>query len=143
MTTLGTQIETFRNAMLSPTASASMLVAIERTTSIQPRVGSPAASPFSSFERASRSIFPPTNASRPNATQWSTPRMCSSTVRPASQPMTGIRNWKRPKWNARRKTCRKVSRLRARPAPTATARASIASPTAIPATSIQGMAPPS
>jgi len=59
ITTLAVQTETRMNAMLSPTARASMLVAMESVTSMGPRVGSVREVIFFS-ERASLSILPPT-----------------------------------------------------------------------------------
>jgi len=56
--------------MLKPTASASILVAMDNSTKVYPLVGS-LLDPLSFFfPNASRIIFPPTNASSPNASQW-------------------------------------------------------------------------
>ena len=44
-----------------------------------------------------RIILPPMNASRMKASQWSKPAMTFLKPRPASQPMTGISVWNKPK----------------------------------------------
>ena len=53
------------------------------------------------------------------------------TVKPRTHPITGIRNWKKPNVSERRKKCTTVTRLRAQPAQTDTAKASMASATAM------------
>jgi hypothetical protein len=65
---LGNNIETCKKAKLSPTDSASILVAKESMRSMVPRVGS-AFSRERSLPRDSHSILPPTNTNNPNATQ--------------------------------------------------------------------------
>src|SRR3990172_4050571 len=131
ITTAGYQIPTRSTPRLNPTARASMLVATDRTISEAPRVGSRPASPAFSPATASWIIFPPMNRSRPKASQWSYPERNRSTERPAIQPTTGIRNWKNPKCQARRRVWRAETVPRAIPVATATAKASIASPRAI------------
>src|SRR5512146_19295 len=69
---------------------------------------------------------------RANASQWSYPEIYRSTDSPASQPITGIRNWNRPKCQERRKVWRPDTFPSTMPVAMATARASMASPTAIP-----------
>jgi len=98
LTALGYHTGTRNIAMLKPTASASMLVAMESNTRITPRVGSPASSTLAGFSPA-RIIRTATKARRARAIQWSNEETTGSTVSPSLQPTTGIRNWKSPKWN--------------------------------------------
>ena len=68
MTMAGYQIVTPINPKLKPTARASMLTAMESSTIVQPREGSVFCCSVSRSKPA-RIIRPPTNTSRPKATQ--------------------------------------------------------------------------
>ena len=57
--TLGYHIATFSTPRLMPTAKASILVAIDRYSSVTPLVGSHGNSDFEPFPKASKIIFPP------------------------------------------------------------------------------------
>lgn len=53
--------------------------------------------------RADRIILIPTRASRTKAIQWPKEEILLNKLLPRNQPRTGIRNWKNPKWNDKRK----------------------------------------
>jgi len=134
ITTAGYQIETLSKAKLNPIARASTLVATESTTSITPRLGSCSIT-FSSSLKADRIIWTATPIRSPKAIQWSNNWTYRATVRPASQPRIGIRNWNKPKWNDNRNIDREPWVAPDDPAPTDTAKASADSPSAIRRTS--------
>ena len=90
ITRAGNHIETLINAILSPTARASMLVATESSTRLDPFVGSSRDSLFSDFLKTDLSILTLTNASRPKATQWSYLSIKARMDSPAPHPITGI-----------------------------------------------------
>ena len=70
ITAAGIHTATFNMAKVRPTARASMLVATENTTRLQPRVGSPrSARDSSDADRASRMAFTPMKESSPKAIQ--------------------------------------------------------------------------
>jgi len=71
-------------------------------------------------------------ASRPKAIQWSTPPIHCATDMPASQPTTGMKNWKKPKCQARRTVMRGPTTVAFNPTPMETAKASMARPIATP-----------
>ena len=73
MMTAGRAIPASRNASVRPTASASMLVAIERTSSSRPFVGSrrPLPPPCTPSRSTPHHLPADKSARRPNAGQWS------------------------------------------------------------------------
>ncbi len=85
--TAGT-ISTSRKANVTPTASASILVATARASIVRGEKESLRFS--SSFLTASRIIFAPISASSTNAIQWSMFLIRLSNCLPSSHPITGI-----------------------------------------------------
>jgi hypothetical protein len=91
------KISIFAKARDNPTASASMLVATAKVSRKNPLEKSFFRFSFSSSWNDYHIIFPPTNASKAKATQWSTSAIRPTTVSPRSQPIAGINAWKKPK----------------------------------------------
>ena len=93
MTAAESRIWTLIKAIDTPTARASMLVAMASTHSRRAdRSGGASSSSPQPRRRDSHAILPPMTASRPKATQWSTASMYWLTLLPSSQPRRGIRN---------------------------------------------------
>ncbi len=116
---------------VTPTASASMLVATASVSSTRVPKGSPAGRSASSpGERASHNIFPPIAPRRTKAIQWSHASTSGPTRRPRYHPSNGISAWKPPKNTATRSAWCQRSRATPMPRVAAAAVASIASPTA-------------
>ncbi|OPX80916.1 MAG: hypothetical protein A4E50_01322 [Methanosaeta sp. PtaB.Bin087] len=91
MTATGTTIETSRKAKVTPTARASMLVAMARSVRRRrSRRFAVARSDGPSFID-SKIIFPPMRTRRMKAIQWSKPVTKSLNSSPPSQPITGIK----------------------------------------------------
>ena len=121
------QIFTLRNANDTPTAKASMLVAM----AIMSMVLNPqphellSSSSSSSSDKASLIILTPMTSNRPNAIQWSKAVMRCSNCAPRKYPIKGMRAWNPPNHNPHNKAVLKENFLVAKPLQIETEKASI------------------
>ena len=111
----------FKTPRPKPTPSASMLVAKDSITRLKPLVGSGHSVSSSAGTAPWRSIRAPINSSKPKAIHGPQVSAQIRTYLPDNQPTSGIINWKRPKWNDSRKTCRGAQHVVPTPSPTAKA----------------------
>ena len=98
-----------------------MLVAKDSITRLKPLVGSGHSVSSSAGTAPWRTIRAPINSSKPKAIHGPQVSAQIRTYLPDNQPTSGIINWKRPKWNDRRKICLGAQHVAPTPRPTAKA----------------------